>query len=82
LTEEVEGELDREFRSPVGLYQQIGPPTDLFIEIVEEGYKLTWRPPKHGAEMLRYYSVIWSKVPMEDRIGVIETNTNSAIGIV
>ena len=80
-SEDSEVELDREFRSPVGLYQQIGPPTDLYIEMVEGGYKLAWKPPRHGAEMLRYYTAIWSKEPTEDRVGAIQTNSNFVTGI-
>ena len=62
-----------------GLYQQIGPPNDIYIQLDEDGYRVVWKPPKHGREMLKYYRVIWYKEPSDERVGVIETYENNAI---
>lgn len=60
-----------------GFYQQIGPPTDIYIQVTSEGYMVIWKPPKHGQEMLKYYSVVWSKEPSNEQIGAVQTLTTS-----
>ena len=57
----------------------MGPPTDVYIQVISDGYRVFWKPPKHGQEMLKYYTVVWSREPSNEQIGAVQTVNTSFI---
>lgn len=77
LDEKKADDMNEEFRSPVGMYQQIGPPYDLFVQVTPIGFKVNWKPPKHGEEMLKYYTLVWYDQSNEEMVGNARTVDSS-----
>lgn len=63
--------------TPLGQFQQIGPPRNLSVTLTADGYLVTWQPPDFGSDELRTYRVRWTQAPREYIYGSAETQGTS-----
>ncbi|PSN47223.1 hypothetical protein C0J52_16568, partial [Blattella germanica] len=59
--------------TPLGQFQQIGPPRNVSVKLTGDGFLVTWQPPEFGGEELRSYTVRWTQSSREYIYGIAET---------
>nr|CAD7574650.1 unnamed protein product [Timema californicum] len=72
----------QQYHSPLGSFQQIGPPRNVSVSPSRDGYLVTWEPPDLGMEDLLNYRVRWSQEGKEHLHGQAEVTTNRYLDIV
>nr|CAD7201704.1 unnamed protein product [Timema douglasi] len=72
----------QQYHSPLGSFQQIGPPRNVSVSPSRDGYLVTWEPPDLGMEDLLNYHVRWSQEGKEHLHGQAEVTTNRYLDIV
>nr|CAD7454888.1 unnamed protein product [Timema tahoe] len=70
----------QQYHSPLGSFQQIGPPRNVSVSPSRDGYLVTWEPPDLGMEDLLNYHVRWSQEGKEHLHGQAEVTTNRYLG--
>lgn len=63
-----------------GQFQQIGPPPNVSVRLVVDGYLVTWQPPEFGGNELRAYRVQWTHASREYICSSAETQDTSFLG--
>jgi hypothetical protein len=63
--------------TPLGHFQQIGPPRNLSVTLTADGYLVTWQPPDFGSDELRTYRLRWTQASREYIYGSAETQDTS-----
>jgi len=61
-------------------FAQIGPPRNVSVEIINDGYIITWEPPEYGQDQLRLYIVRWWQEPGHFLHGSTETRETNYLG--
>nr|XP_018895915.1 PREDICTED: protein borderless isoform X1 [Bemisia tabaci] len=71
------GEIQHE-KNSIGpaTYHQLGTPHDLRVDIVVEGYQVSWSPPETGFETLRHYVLKWYTEPNQRLVGQAQAVNN------
>lgn len=65
--------------TPLGQFQQIGPPRNVSVRLTADGYLVTWQPPEFGHDELRAYRVRWTQASIEFFYGSAETQDTTFI---
>ncbi|KAB0799512.1 hypothetical protein PPYR_07392 [Photinus pyralis] len=54
-------------------YSPVGPPVNIKIHSVDDGYVVSWDPPEYGSEYLAQYTLKWYEASSETLEGLVET---------
>lgn len=65
--------MKEEHTQQLDQFAQVGPPRNLTIEEIAEGYLIKWEAPAYGIESFRIYKLRWFVEPDYDFVGSIET---------
>lgn len=65
-----------DFQGHMSAFSQIGPPTNISVDIQENGFLVSWEKPEYGHDILSLYVVRWFLEPEHKLHGKAETRNN------